>query len=200
FPIIVPTCPANIEYNAIVYYDTFPRFRVRTRNLHSTSNTPVAHQISAKKRGADRSSRSTPVVHGKDVSKEQVMYVDVNATNATNSVVSTTSYKTRSLEGLRGDIFGSITSDVLTVPRGEYAFTLVGGGYNADATSIIGIYDGSSYLFERGSIYVASGNRAVTTINVRLSFTESKTLEFRTKSSSTSGNEYIGDITVRKLS
>jgi len=66
FPIIDPKPVGTSGYTATIYYNTFPSFRVVIKDAGGTPKDG-AFQFSAKKRGADRSDRHTPVVNGDDV-------------------------------------------------------------------------------------------------------------------------------------
>jgi len=101
-----------------VKYLTFPQFLITTYN---SGDVDVDHTISAKKRGADRSPAKAYCVDGKQVVKEQVMIVkDIkpHGTNGGQGVAD--QFNIRDLNTVDGDIFGSLSNNIITLPAGKY--------------------------------------------------------------------------------
>ncbi len=71
----------------------------------------------------------------------RTMFVNVHATDYTAAVTATTSYKTRTLTSVSGDTYGSVTTNQLSLPVGEYVFHIPIASYNNNQSSHALIYD-----------------------------------------------------------
>lgn len=135
---------------------------------------------------------------------QQTAYIDVDASKYTDNFTATTAYKTIPLVQTSGDDhILTIGSDQLTLPKGKYEIQATGlgifGGGSILDFLIYNITDAAN--FEEflnvafSTVSAVSHNTVVTTIDI----SETKTFEFRTKSSVASGLEFHGRIAVTKI-
>jgi len=138
------------------------------------------------------------------VAKTRVMYIDVHATNYLDSVAATTSYKTVPLISTSGpDIFGSISSDQLTLPEGEYDISFVAGSYSGSSWIDVLFYNitdtaNIEELLQLGGHSTISTVMAGSQVEASVSLTVTKIIEIRTKADAASGTEYYGRIKIVK--
>lgn len=169
----------------------------------SSVNTFYDRDFTVRLSKTDADRRDGEVFVG-NVPKEQVMYIVPSLTDYLSSEASSTSYKTRSIAEVRGDIFSSTSSNQLNIPAGKYAISAPVGGFgNCGLVSFL-IYNvtDSLNIAEFNNVAYNTNTEQIVSTNVHTMFelNEGKTIEFRTKSSVASGDERLGHIEIRKLS
>jgi len=201
-----PNCHCAIEYTD----DDFDC------DVSSTSTTTVVAETSI---GTSGTLSSTPPftiycdrqgsdykgtrVHVGSVPRNQVMYIDIHATNYKDIVTSSTSYKTINLESLSGEIFGSINLDQLTLPAGKYEVLLPVGAYGNSAyidARIQNISD-TTTIEEFLEVAYSASTYTIhpTPITTTFELSAPKTIEFQTRADNVSAWEAIFRIKITKL-
>lgn len=136
---------------------------------------------------------------------EEIAYIDVNPTvnRFTHQINATTSYKTRTLNYLRGDTgFASIASNQLTLRKGKYELTVPISGFNGTGWMhflLRNITDSVDQVEFTEVAYSDVLNISPTSIPFTLELSKDTVFEFRTRASAAAGDEVIGRIKIRKL-
>lgn len=138
---------------------------------------------------------------------QKVAYVNPDATNYSNSVTATASYKTRSLNNIIGNTdFLSISSNILTLDKGLYTYELPVGGTGSTLWVDFRLYNNTlSNTYEEmlNTIYSVATTPAGVYFNTvvgEIEISSETDFVFQTVATGfTSGLEYIGRIKITKL-
>jgi len=140
------------------------------------------------------------------VAKTQTMMVHTYTGGSSyyTSEAATGSWKTHDLDSLENDIIGSISSNILTLPKGDYELEIPVAADDGSGWLTFQLYnvtDSVTYQSRFYACYSGTGETSLSSADIKMSVSidSTKEFEFQTFSSVAAGNEYLGRIKVTKI-